>query len=320
MPSSATPPSRARVAFAFALVYVFWGSTYLGIRLAVNHLSPFMMGATRFLAAGPLLLAWCAATGRRVAITRDEAWRLAIIGVLFLTTANVFVAWGELYVPTGLTALIVASVPLWVMLIETFGLGHARPPARGIAGIFIGIAGIVVLLWPQLIGGAVLRGKTLFGTALLTEAAVSWALGSVLARRWRMPLDAMTAAGWQMTFAGAVNLVVAAALGDIPRAHWTAGAFGAIAYLVVFGSWVGMSAYVWLLKHVPTAKVATYAYVNPVVAVLLGWLVLHETVDLFVLAGTVIIVASVALVTTARSTEAPRKPIIELPACEQGAD
>ncbi len=320
MTRTSPSPSASRVAFAFGLVYVLWGSTYLGIRLAVDHLSPFVMGASRFLVAGTLMLAWCAATRRRVAITRDQAWRLVVIGVLLLTSGNVAVAWGELYVPTGLTALIVAAVPLWVLLIETLLFRHARPSPRGVAGVALGIVGIVVLLWPKLAAGGAFRGKALLGTALLMEASASWALGSVLSRRWRLSLDVMTAAGWQMTFAGVVNLLGAALLGDIPRAQWTPGAFGAIAYLIVFGSWIGFSAYIWLLHHVPTSKVATYAYVNPVVAVFLGWLVLHESVDAFVLAGTVIIVVAVVLVTTAPVLPAAPLTEPELPAVEQGAD
>jgi drug/metabolite transporter (DMT)-like permease len=309
-----------QIAFAFGLVYVIWGSTYLGIRVAVEHMPPFLMGASRYMISGPLMLAWCAATGRRVRISWCEARRLAVVGVLLLTTANVVVGWGELYVPSGLAALVVASVPLWVMLIETLGFGHARPPVRGVLGVALGIAGIVVLLWPKFAAGGALRGNALLGVALLMEASASWALGSVLSRRWKLGLDAMSASGWQMTFAGLVNLACAALLGDFARARWTPSAFAAIGYLVVFGSWIGFSAYVWLLKHVPTSKVATYAYVNPVVAVFLGWLILHEQVDLFVVLGSIVIVAAVVLATTARVGPERRVAAEPEAPCEQGAD
>ena len=167
--------------------------------------------------------------------------------------------------------------------------------------------------------------SSLAGTAGLLVASASWALGSVLSRRWPVKVDAFAAAGWQMTFAGTLNVLIAFALGEFPRAHWSAKSLGAIAYLVVFGSWAGFSAYIWLLNHVPTSKVSTYAYVNPVVAVLLGWLVLKERLDGYVLAGAAVIVAAVALVTSAkvhrRVEPAPAPtPEPELPACEQGAD
>ena len=170
------------------------------------------------------------------------------------------------------------------------------------------------------------RGE-LIGAAGLIFASFNWALGSIFARRWRVKCDATVAAGWEMLFAGLTNLSIALAFGQQHRAVWSAQGVGAIAYLVVFGSWVGFTAYIWLLNHVPTTKVATYAYVNPVVAVFLGWLFLHERVDGYVLAGTAVIVAAVALVTTANvkreHTGVEERLAVdepELPACEQGAD
>src|SRR5205085_1914375 len=229
---------------------------------------PALMCAVRFLVAGSLMLAWCAFSGRRIAISRGEAWRLAAIGILLLCAGNGMVAWSEQYTPTGIAALIVASVPLWVMLLERMMRSSERLAARGIAGLLVGIGGILLLLWPKLTAGNIGSRRELIGAAGLLIASACWALGSICARRWQTRLEPISATGWEMIFAGIANLAVALAFGQQHRAHWTAQGIGAIAYLIVFGSWVGFTAYIWLLKHVPTAKVSTYAYVNPIVAVL----------------------------------------------------
>jgi drug/metabolite transporter (DMT)-like permease len=312
--------------FAFVLVYIFWGSTYLGIAFAVRDIPPALMCAARFLVAGPLMLAWCAIARKRLAINLDEAWRLAVIGILLLVGANGLVAWSEQYTPTGIAALIVACVPLCVMILERLMRSSERLSRRGVAGLLIGIAGILLLLWPKIAetarGGNTLGQRELIGAGTLIIASISWSLGSIFSRRWQTRLEPVAATGWEMLFGGLTNLAVAFVLGQPHRAHWTPRGIGAIAYLVVFGSWVGFTAYIWLLKHVPTAKVATYAYVNPVVAVLLGWLFNHERVDGYVLAGTAIIVVGVALATSAKVQHrgGARLATAELPACEQGAD
>lgn len=333
----AQTPAFSRVVFAFALVYVFWGSTYLGMRIAVEQIPPALMCGVRFLIAGPLMLLWCRLSGRKLTLSTGQLWRLAVVGLLLLSGGNTTVAWAEQHVPSGIAALIVAAVPLWVMLIEWLVMRGERLAARGLSGLALGIAGMAVLLWPRLTGADSLGRSELVGAAGLIGASASWALGSVLARRWqtaspkdkdmdvapapRLVVDAFVATGWEMTFAGVANLVVSLLSGEYHRAAWTVRGFSAVMYLVVFGSWVGFSAYIWLLQHVPTAKVATYAYVNPVVAVLLGWLVLHERVDAYVLCGTAIIVAGVALVTSAKVHAAETKRALgELPACETGAD
>ncbi|MGZ4820405.1 MAG: EamA family transporter [Terriglobales bacterium] len=291
-----------RVIFAFALVYVFWGSTYLGIGIAVEHIPPLLMTGTRFLIAGLLMLAWCTVSGRKIRVTLAEAVKLGVIGALLLTFANPILAHAEEVVPTGLSALIVSMTPLWFLLIDTWIFRGDRISRRGVAGLLLGIAGIMALLWPKLreMSSNPLDRRVLLAALTLPIASFTWALGSALSKRWQHGIDAFSATGWQMAIAGALNLTLAFALGDPARAQWTASGIGAIAYLVVFGSWVGYSAYIWLLQNVPMPKVATYAYVNPVVAVFLGWLVLHETVDVYILAGSVIIVAAVALVTSAK--------------------
>ncbi len=295
-----TKSQSLRIALAFGLVYVLWGSTYLAMRIVVQHVPPAVMGATRFLISGTLMLGWCLASGRKIAITRKDLVRLAAIGILLLVTGNVGVAWGEKYVASGLAALVVAVVPLWVALIEMIILKTERLAPRGLAGLALGIVGLVILLWPRLTDNSVLGHKELVGIAILIFASLSWACGSITSRRSQLSIDPFAATGWEMTIAGFVNLLLALALGDFSRTTWTASGYLSIAYLVTGGSLIGFTAYIWLLEHVPTSKVATYAYVNPVVAVLLGWLILHEQVDRYVLAGTAVIICGVAMVTMSK--------------------
>jgi len=313
-----------RVILAFALVYVFWGSTYLGIGIAVEHLPALLMTGTRFLIAGLLMLAWCAITRRHIRVSFKEGVRLGVIGALLLSVANPILAQAEVVVPTGLAALIVSMTPLWFLLIDTWLFRGDHLSRRGIVGLLLGIAGIGVLLWPKLreMSSNPLDRRVLLAALTLPLASFAWALGSALSKRWQEGIDPFAATGWQMAIAGALNLTLAFALREPTRARWTASGIGAIAYLIVFGSWVGYSAYIWLLQNVPMPKVATYAYVNPVVAVFLGWLVLHETVNSYILAGSVIIVAAVALVTSAKLKTKPgtEPAMAELPAVEGTGD
>ena len=311
---------RFRVALAFGLVYVLWGSTYLGIRIVVEHIPPSVMGASRFLLAGLPMLGWCALSGRRVGLTLSDFWRVLAIGVLLLTGGNVMVAWAEQYVPSGLAALIVAIVPIWVAVLESILPRGERLAGRGVAGLALGIVGLAVLMWPRLSAGSAAGHMQLLGALGLVFASLSWASGSILSRRSQLRLDPFAATAWEMTLAGLVNLGIVLALGDHHRVVWTARGVGALLYLVVFGSWIGFTAYIWLLEHVPTSKVATYAYVNPVVAVFLGWVILHETVDVYIAAGSAVIIAAVALVNSSKihKAAAPAEP--ELPAVEAQAD
>ncbi|HYG98225.1 MAG TPA: EamA family transporter [Terriglobales bacterium] len=314
-------PARWKVVTAFGLVYVFWGSTYLAIGEAVRDVPPALMAGARFLIAGPLMLFYCALTGRRVRLRKHEAIRLAVIGLLLLTASNVVLAWAEQWVPTGLAALIVSITPIWFLVLETWVFpGEHRVSPRALCGITLGIVGIVVLLWPELSHTSGLANRQLFAALVLPIASLSWATGSVLAKRWKMSIDPFSATGWEMTFAGLANVVLGLGFGEHHTAVWSFRGIAAIVYLVIFGSWVGFTAYIWLLKHVPTTKVTTYAYVNPVVAVFLGWLILNEQVTGYILAGTVVIVAAVALVTGAELKARTPEGEPELPAVESTGD
>lgn len=308
---------RLQVAFAFGLVYLFWGSTYLAIGIAdQEHLPPAVMCAIRFVIAGPLMLVACAAFGRSIRITLEQAVRLAAIGCLLLVGGNCGLAWAEQWVPTGFAALIVAVTPIWFLMLETFVFRGDRLSRRGLIGVALGIAGIAVLFWPKFEYRSTLGVMPLIGASTLLLSSFSWSVGSVLSRKWQMKVDPFTATAWEMCFAAVGNAVVAVAVGEQRHVVVTHRALGAVLYLVVFGSWVGYSAYIWLLKHVSSTKVATYAYVNPVIALFLGWLLNGERLDGFIFAGAVVIVAAVALVTTATVHEGSAGASSSLPELE----
>ena len=291
---------RWKIPLAFALVYVFWGSTYLGIAIGVEQIPPALMCGTRFLIAGPIMLAYCALTGRRVLYSTQQLWHMAVVGILLLMGGNLTLSYAERVVPSGLSALIVAIIPLWFLVLDAWLLGHHRIARRGMIGLSLGIVGIVVLLWPRLMATSALGRRELWYALSLVGGSFSWALGSVLSKVWRSNEDPFSATAWQVIFAGIANMLFALAIGDAHHAHWTSRGIAAILYLVVGGSWMGYTSYIYLLRHVPSSKVSTYAYVNPVVAVFLGWLVLNEAVDRYILAGSAIVVASVILVTTSK--------------------
>ena len=294
---------RFSVILAFGLVYFFWGSTYLAIDIAVEKVPPALMCGIRFLIAGVFMLAFCGLRGRKVSYNLRQLGQMAVIGILLLVGGNLTLSYAETHIPSGLAALIVAVVPLWFLVLDSLLLGDHHVSTRGKAGLALGVAGLVVLLWPQLMASTHLERRELWASLSLQGGAFSWALGSVLAKKWKSPdVDAFSATAWEMIAAGLANLLIAFAIGDLARAVWTPRGIGAMVYLVICGSWIGYTAYIWLLGHVPTSKVSTYAYVNPVVAVFLGWLVLHEPIDAYILGGSAVVVASVVLVTSAQVT------------------
>ena len=296
-------PRPWMVVLAFACVYLFWGSTYLGIRIAVEDIPPGLMCAVRFLIAGVLMLGYCALTGRTVRYGAARLVRLAIVGTLLLMGGNLILSYAEKVVPSGLASLVVACTPLWFLLLDSLILGKRHIPARGVAGLGLGVAGIAVLMWPKITTIGSLGGREVWWSLSLLVSSFSWALGSVMSKRWQSAdVDILSGTSWQVIFAGLANLIFALLFEDVSGALWTPRGVSAILYLVVGGSWIGFTAYIWLLRHVSISKAATYAYVNPVVAVFLGWLLANERVDGYILAGSAIVVASVALVTTAKES------------------
>lgn len=311
---------KLNVITAFGLLYFFWGSTYIAIRIGVQYIPAALLSGIRFLIAGALMLAWCLVTRKSIRLNRADALRLFVIGTLLLTGGNTALVWSESYLPSGLAALIVAIVPLWVAIIDGPILGGDRLSPRGWSGLLLGFSGLGVLLWPKLMSTSALDRKQLFAGAILMLGSLSWAIGTVISRRSQLSVGPFVATGWEMTFAGALNLILGLLHGDQHHADWAWSGLGAIAYLVTFGSLVGFTAFIWLLEHVPTPKVATYAYVNPVVAVILGWLILHERLDRFMLGGMTVIVAAVALVTSSKLQSAASRAAHSASPCEQAGD
>ncbi len=298
--SGAGTVSRAQVAAAFAAVYVVWGSTYLAILFAIETLPPFLMAGTRFLVSGAALYAWTRARGAPRP-TRPNWRAAAVVGAFLLVGGNGGVAWAEQRVPSGLAALLIATVPLWMVLLEWWRSGGVRPGWRTWAGIATGFLGLGILVGPaELLGGGAADGV---GAAVLVAAAALWAVGSVYSKRAALPESPLQATGMEMLAGGALLVLLGSLVGEWGRVDpgaVSARSLLALAYLVVFGSGLGFTAYVWLLKHVEVAKVSTYAYVNPVVAVFLGWLLAGEVVTARTLVAAAVIVVAVAFITGAK--------------------
>lgn len=299
---STTQPrsSRALIILAFAAIYVLWGSTYLAIRYAIDTLPPFLMAGSRFLIAGTILFAWAAVSGERIRAALSQWPKALLLGAMLLLAGNGGVTWAEKYIATGLAALLVASEPLWVVLLN-WGITRHRPNTKVLLGVFIGLAGVALLVGGDF-GRADASSKMgLISAGVVLLAGFSWAAGSVYANHRPIKAPTSIASGMQMLGGGLLLLVLAVVAGDVQRlnlakASWVS--IGAVCYLIVFGSLVAFTAYSWLLRNVTPARAATYAYVNPVVAVLLGWSIASEPLTLRMLLAAAIIVGSVVLITT----------------------
>jgi drug/metabolite transporter (DMT)-like permease len=292
--------SRALIILAFAAVYVLWGSTYLAIRFAIETLPPFLMAATRFLIAGAILFVWAAVSGERIRYALSQWPKALLIGGMLLLGGNGGVTWAEKYIATGLAALLVASEPLWVVILN-WGLTSRRPNGKVLLGVFIGLAGVALLVGDGLGKADASSKMSLVSAGVVLLAAFSWAAGSVYANHRPIKASTSMASGMQMLGGGVLLLVVALATGDVQRLNLATASWlsiGAVCYLIVFGSLVGFTAYSWLLRNVTPARAATYAYVNPVVAVLLGWFLASEPLTIRMLIAAAIIVGSVVLITT----------------------
>jgi len=296
---TAPRPSRVKIVLAFAAVYTIWGSTFLGIRLAIETLPPFLMAASRFSLAGAILLIWAVLKGERFSPSY-RMWRRAFaIGGLLLLVGNGGVTWAEKYVATGLAALLVATEPLWVVVLN-WALSRRRPNFRVLLGVLIGLSGVAILVGDGFRSNSDSR-LSLVSAGVVLLAAFSWAAGSVYSTRRPLEVSTLMAAGMQMLSGGALLFVFALVTGDVQglnlsQTTWTS--IGAFVYLLVLGSLVGFTAYSWLLNNVTPARAATYAYVNPVVAVLLGWLVAGEPLTSRILTAAAVIIGSVILITT----------------------
>jgi drug/metabolite transporter (DMT)-like permease len=280
---------------ALATIYVVWGSTYLAIRVMVETMPPLLSAGVRFAVAGAAFLAFLRLRSgpQRVRVTRAQLAGAALIGTLLCFGGNGLVTVAERDVPSALAALIIGAVPLWVIVMRS---AHGdRVPRNTLAGVLVGFAGLAVLLLPGDRPGDAPLGWSL----VVVAASISWAAGSFYSKRTPLPDDALVSTGWQMLLGGAgmvVVGVVAGEVGDVDPSAFSTDSLLAFLYLIVFGSWLAFTAYAWLLRHAPISTVATYAYVNPVIAIFLGWAILEEEITPTMLAGAAAIVLSVAAV------------------------
>ena len=307
----------SKVLIAFGCVYFFWGSTYVAIRFGVEVMPPFVLGAVRYTLAGALLLVFCMMRGISLRLTGREAWTQAAIGVLMLTGGNVGLMYAEQTLASGLSSLIIAVIPLYVALFEALTPRGEGLRAKGWVGIGIGFAGLVVLLWPGMRAGQHGNTGQMVGGLIALGCALSWTAGSILARRAKMTVSPFASAGWQMLIAGLFNGVVMLGLKDFHKAQWGAQGYLSVLYLVTFGSLVGYTAYIYLLDNVPVAKVSTYAYINPIVAVALGGLFLHERMVGIEYVGMASILVAVWLVTSSKLKSGKAVAEVECGATEE---
>jgi drug/metabolite transporter (DMT)-like permease len=305
-------PKSTLVLLAFASVYLFWGSTYMAIHIAGEHLPVPVVSGMRSLISASLIFLICVARRKSLRVPKGEAWKLVLVGLLFMSANNMLLTWGEKMVPSGFASLVVSTMPIMIALMEMglgfLGKGGDALNKRGWAGTLLGTVGIVVLVWPSLHGvRAVGYSKPLLGTLVLLGAALSFGTGSVLSRRFSFKADTFVATGWQIGAAGIFNLSLAGVSGGFHRAVWTWQGFGAIVYLSIFGSLFGLVAFTYLLQNVAVTKVATYAFVNPMIAVLLGVVVLHERLAPAEMVGMAVIVCAVAMVIYSRVDRTKRE-------------
>ncbi len=326
MSSSSTPsahPARLAIFAAFGSVYLCWGATYTAMSIGVRLLPAPILAGTRMLAGAAIMLSLCGLSGKTLWHGRRTMGWLGVLGAMMLFAGNVGLVWSEKYLPSGLAALIVAVIPLYVAAIESLLPAGERLRARGIIGLGLGLLALAALLWRSFHAAvdahSHLGAMQLLAAAVILLGALSWAFGSVMFRRLRLPVHPLVAAGWEMLAAGLCNLLLATALWQWPDTQWNLTSVGAVSYLVLFGSLLGFSCYIWLIHHVPVAKVATYAYVNPVVAVILGALVLGEHLQPTEYAGMVAVLCAVALVTSSHMKSGRTAAEIEVGPVEREA-
>lgn len=291
-------PSRALLFAAFAAVYFIWGSTYLAIKYAIETLPPFLMAGSRFLVAGALLYVWARMISKEEK-PRLVHWRTSfIVGTLLLLGGNGGVVLAQHYIPSSLAALLVASEPLWIVILNWLMMGGERPSWKVATGLGLGLVGVWLLVGGTFAGGGYFQ---IIGALLVIGAALSWAIGSLYGLRAPVPSSPLLASGMQMLAGGAVITAISGLSGEWTKVqfeNFSTVSLLAFGYLIIFGSVVGFTAYSWLLKVASPANVSTYAYVNPVVAVLLGWALAGESLTMNMMLGASVIIGAVALITS----------------------
>lgn len=293
-------PGQAKLILAFFFIYFIWGSTYLAIRYAIETIPPFLMAGIRFTTAGALLYLFLRVTG--IPNPSLKQWgQLSIVGTFLFLGGNGFVVWSEQFINSGLAALLVSLLPLWLVTLDWLWAGGPPPTLRGTAGIGLGIVGVVILLDPAQIASTHIH----LGGALMTLlASMLWATGSIYSKKFTQPKSIFMSAACQMVGGGLSLLLTALILGEwqeFSPGDVTSVSLSAIGYLMIFGSIVAISSYVYLLQNASAASVSTYAFVNPAIAIFLGWLIAGEEINLHIILGAAIILAGVVLVISAQN-------------------
>ncbi|HVG40244.1 MAG TPA: EamA family transporter [Chitinophagaceae bacterium] len=274
-------PSKGLVIAAFAALYIIWGSTYLGMLLAIKTIPPFFMAGTRFLIAGALLYGWCLLRGEKPP-AMDSIWKISLGGILMLFIGTGAVVWAEQYIPTGLAAIIVATVPLWFVLLDKKNWKKNFSDKMILFGLLLGFAGVLLLFAGKSAASITGDSMKIASFFVLIVGTIGWAIGSLYSKYKKVDGSTTIKAAVQMLAAGVVYFLVGFIAGDQHKIVWdevTLTSVGALAYLILFGSLVGYMSYIWLLSVRQPTLVGTYAYVNPVVAVFLGWLVVGEQIN-----------------------------------------
>ena len=320
MPTTATRPPRALIWAAFATIYIVWGTSYLGISVAIQTIPPFVMSGARFLLAGGLLFAFArSAWGGHAAMpTRREWMGAAVAGFLLFVANNGLIVWAEAHgVPTGVVALLIGTTPMWMVLLNWVRIG-ARPSPMTWAGLVLGLIGVGLLVNVSQQPG----GTTLLGAAIVIMAAFFWSLGSLYARGAALPRSPWMSTSIQLLWGGIFQTILAVLSGELAAfqlSQMSAASFVAMLYLAIVSSTIAFSAFTWLMRVAEPARVATYAYVNPMIAFVLGWLLLGEPITPRTVLAAAVIVLAVFLILRAQSRkpavrEAPPQPKAEAPA------
>lgn len=283
---------------SFAIVCLVWGTTYLGIRIALETIPPMLMAGVRFTIAGVIMLGFAKMRGQAIPTDSRTLWNLALIGFLMVGVGNLAVVWAEQYVPSGMAALLVATAPFWMALVEAFRTGGERLDLRSGLGMVIGFGGVALLVTPEGAGGS-WGVMFLLGALAVQVGSLGWQIGSAHGKYNLRHVPLLASAALQMLFGGLIVGVAGLVAGEASRFSLNARTFSALAYLTIFGSIVAYSAYVFALAHMRTTHSSLYAYVNPVVAVFLGWLIVDEPLSWVSGLAMFVILAGVALVQTA---------------------
>ena len=307
---------KTKLWIALLALYIVWGSTYLGIRFAVETIPPFLHAALRFLISGAILYIWRRAAGDP-APTAGNWKSTAIVGTALLLGGNGLVAWAEQTVPSGIAALMITTSPFWLVLFEALRSGGTKPTWQAILGLVVGFIGVFILVGPAEITGAE-GGFNTFGIILLLLAPLFWSMGSIYAKGADMPKSTLLSTGMQMLTGAAALFLVSLIRGELNGFHLglvSVRSWLALAYLITFGSLIGFVSYGWLLHNAPVSLMSTYAYVNPIVAVLLGSLLADEPLNGRILVAAAIIIGSVILINSARQvkTRVKTEPLQAVP-------